>query len=126
MLARAALALPALCCDGAACTQAAPKVMLPTYLLVAAAFLFATRNGSGNSSGTPKITVDQQKVDYGYVKFGTNETFRIKVTNVGDSVLRFKEKPTSKSWRGVDRPTWPSVRWRYSPAKAHMSNPVSS
>ncbi len=62
-------------------------------MLVAAAILFATRGGSGAAGGTPRITVDQQKIDYGFVKFGTNETFRIKVTNAGDGVLRFKEKP---------------------------------
>ncbi len=47
-----------------------------------------------NAGATPmRITVDQQKIDYGFVKFGTNKTFRIKVTNAGDGVLRFKEKP---------------------------------
>lgn len=61
--------------------------------LIVAAYLLATRGGGGGAGGTPKITVDQQKIDYGYVKFGTNETFRIKVTNAGDGVLRFKEKP---------------------------------
>jgi hypothetical protein len=48
-------------------------------------------NGAGG--GTPKLTVDQDKIDYGYVKFGENKTFAIKVTNVGDGTLRFKEKP---------------------------------
>ncbi len=63
-------------------------------VLVVAAFFFANRSsGSAASSGTPQITVDQQKIDYGYVKFGNNESFRIKVTNTGDGVLRFKEKP---------------------------------
>jgi hypothetical protein len=60
--------------------------------LIVAAYLFATRGGGG-AGGTPKIAVDQEKIDYGFVKFGTNETFRIKVTNAGDGVLRFKEKP---------------------------------
>lgn len=43
--------------------------------------------------GTPSIAVDQQKIDYGDVKFGVNKTFAIKVTNTGDGTLRFKEKP---------------------------------
>jgi hypothetical protein len=37
--------------------------------------------------------VDQQKIDYGDVKFGVNKTFAIKVTNTGSGTLRFKEDP---------------------------------
>lgn len=58
-------------------------------LVAAAAFLFA-RQGEG---GTPSITVDQQKIDYGDVKFNVEKTFSIKVTNTGDGTLRFKEEP---------------------------------
>jgi len=60
-------------------------------LLVMSAFFFA--NQSGNDGGTPSITVDQQKIDYGDVKFNVNKTFAIKVTNTGDGTLRFKEAP---------------------------------
>ena len=60
-------------------------------LLIFAAILFASRSGDG--SGTPSLTVDQNKIDYGYVKFGENRQFAIKVTNSGDGALRFKEKP---------------------------------
>jgi hypothetical protein len=60
-------------------------------LLLFAAFLFARQNGDGG--GTPSIAVDQQKIDYGDVKFGVNKTFAIKVTNTGDGKLRFKEEP---------------------------------
>ena len=60
-------------------------------LVVAAGFLFARQNGG--SGGTPSIAVDQEKIDYGYVQFGNNKTFTIKVTNTGDGLLRFKEKP---------------------------------
>jgi hypothetical protein len=58
-------------------------------LLVIAAFLFAGQNGGG----TPSIAVDQQRIDYGDVKFDVPKTFAIKVTNTGDGTLRFKEKP---------------------------------
>lgn len=61
-------------------------------LIIATIFLFANRGG-GDGSGTPQITVDQAKIDYGYVQFGNDKTFTIKVTNTGDGVLRFKEKP---------------------------------
>ena len=72
-----------------------PLLVFGGILLVVAAFLFANRSGGGGDSGngTPKIVADPQKIDYGYVKFGNNETFKIKVTNSGTGVLRFKEKP---------------------------------
>ena len=59
-------------------------------LLLLAVILFANRDGSG---GTPSLIVDQNKIDYGYVKFGENRQFALKVSNTGDGTLRFKEKP---------------------------------
>jgi hypothetical protein len=61
-------------------------------LLLLVAVLFANRAG-GNVSGSPKLSVDQDKIDYGYVKFGENRQFALKVTNAGDGTLRFKEDP---------------------------------
>ncbi len=61
-------------------------------LLVAAGILFANRNG-GDRGGTPAISVDQNKIDYGYVKFGEDRQFTLKVSNTGNGALRFKEKP---------------------------------
>ena len=61
-------------------------------LLIIAAFFFV-RQGSGDGSGTPSIAVNQQKIDYGDVKFNVEKTFAIKVTNTGDGTLRFKEDP---------------------------------
>lgn len=66
-------------------------LVLGGILVVIAAFLFTRQNGDGG--GTPSIAVDQQKIDYGEVKFGVNKTFAIKVTNTGDGTLRFKEQP---------------------------------
>jgi hypothetical protein len=60
-------------------------------LLVAAAIFFANQNGG--TGGTPAISVDQNKIDYEYVKFGENRQFTLKVTNTGDGTLRFEEKP---------------------------------
>ncbi len=67
-------------------------VVLGGGLLIIAAVLFANRSG-GNGGGTPTLAVDQDKIDYGYVKFGENRQFAIKVTNTGDGTLRFKEEP---------------------------------
>jgi hypothetical protein len=60
-------------------------------LLLVVAILFARYNGAGG--GTPSVAVDQDKIDYGYVKFGETRQFAIQVTNTGDGVLRFKEQP---------------------------------
>ena len=66
-------------------------VAIGGVLLVITAFFFANRGGDGG--GTPSITVDQQTIDYGDVKFDVEKTFAIKVTNTGDNTLRFKEEP---------------------------------
>lgn len=58
-------------------------------LVVLAAFFLANRGGGG----TPSLAVDQQRIDYGDVKFGVDKSFAIKVTNTGDGTLRFKEAP---------------------------------
>jgi len=66
-------------------------VVFGGILLVGAAFFLANQDRDGG--GTPSIAVDQQKIDYGDVKFGVNKTFAVKVTNTGSSTLRFKEVP---------------------------------
>jgi len=60
--------------------------------LIAAA-LFMAFGGSSDDSGTPVLAVDQETIEYGDVKFNTNLTFEIKVTNTGDGRLRFREEP---------------------------------
>jgi len=66
-------------------------VAIGGILLLIAAFFISNQGGAGG--GTPSIVVDQQKIDYGDVKFGVEKTFAIKVTNTGDGTLRFKEEP---------------------------------
>lgn len=68
-------------------------VALGGVLLLVAAFLFANKSGRNDGGGTPSLAVDQQKIDYGYVKFGENRQFAIKVSNIGDGTLRFKADP---------------------------------
>ena len=68
-----------------------PLVALGGVLLLIAAFFISNQGGAGG--GTPAIAVDQQKIDYGDVKFNVPKTFAIKVTNTGDGTLRFKEEP---------------------------------
>jgi hypothetical protein len=66
-------------------------LLLGGVFIALAVFLFARQGGDGG--GTPSITVDQQRIDYGDVKFNTNKTFAVQVTNTGDGTLRFTEKP---------------------------------
>lgn len=71
-----------------------PVVILGGILLIVAVFFFTNQSSdSNNSGGTPVIAVDQQKIDYGYVPFGNNKTFTIKVTNTGSGTLSFADKP---------------------------------
>ena len=66
-------------------------VALGGGLLLLAAILFANRSGDGGE--TPSLAVDQQKIDYDYVRYGETRSFAVKVTNTGDGTLRFKEQP---------------------------------
>ncbi len=43
--------------------------------------------------GQPSLKVDQELIDYGDVKFNTNKSFAIKLTNVGDQPLVISEDP---------------------------------
>jgi hypothetical protein len=70
-----------------------PLIGLGSLILVVAVFLFANRSTTDDGGGTPDVAVDQQSIDYGYVKFGEDRQFKIKVTNTGDGLLRFKEQP---------------------------------
>jgi hypothetical protein len=63
-------------------------VVLGGGLLLLATVLFANRD-----RGTPSISVDQQRIDYGDVRFDELKSFAITVTNTGDGPLRFKEQP---------------------------------
>lgn len=72
-------------------------------VLVAAAFLFL-RPGEDYSGGTPVISVDHQNIDMGYIKLGEYRTIKIKVTNTGDGVLRFKEQPYLEVVKGCCPP----------------------
>lgn len=60
-------------------------------LLAAAAFIYFQNNDT--SGGTPHLTVDQEKIDWGILKDGTKKVITITVTNTGDGTLRFREKP---------------------------------
>ena len=71
-------------------------LMIGGALLLAAGILFGVQHVGGDNdsgAGTPALAVDQEVIEYGDVKFSTNLTFEIKVTNTGDGTLKFKEDP---------------------------------
>lgn len=77
---------------------ALPVIIVGAVLIIAAALLLLrqSRAGTGggvSEGGSPQITVDQQKVDYGYVKFGETRSIKLTVTNTGKGVLRFTKSP---------------------------------
>jgi hypothetical protein len=70
---------------------------------IVAIFLLANKGGD-SGGGTPSIAVDQQKIDFGYVKLGGYRSFKIKVTNNGDGTLQFKETPYIQVLQGCCQP----------------------
>jgi hypothetical protein len=78
-------------------------LVLGGILVVTAAFLIV-RQGSGDDGGIPSIAVDQEKIDFGYVKLGEYRNFKIKVTNNGTGTLRFKETPYIEVLEGCCQP----------------------
>lgn len=61
-------------------------------LLLAIAGWFV-QNASVKIEGIPSIAVDPSQINFGDVKLGTPLSFTIKVTNRGNGILKFEEKP---------------------------------
>jgi hypothetical protein len=81
-----------------------PWVWVVVGIVVIAAGIWFSRPGADYSGGIPAITVDQQNIDMGYIKLGEYRTIKIKVTNTGDGVLRFKEQPYLEVVKGCCPP----------------------
>ncbi len=80
-----------------------PLAVFGGILLIVTAIFFANQ-GNGSGGGTPAIAVDQQKIDFGYIKLGEYRAFKIKVTNTGSGPLRFKETPYIEVLKGCCQP----------------------
>lgn len=73
--------------------------VIGAVLLVVTGFLWASLD-DGSQGGTPQITVDQQRIDYGDVKLDNGRSFAIRVTNTGSGVLRFRQGPSIEVLEG--------------------------
>lgn len=66
-------------------------------LLVIAGWAIARGNSQGKAEievkGAPSLKVDKEFIDHGQVKLGDHIRDDIRVTNVGDKLLRFTEAP---------------------------------
>ncbi len=77
------------------------KLLVVAIAAIAATYYLANRRTlAPHGSGPPQIAVDHQKIDYGYVHFGTEKSFDLQVTNVGGAPLRFAEAPYIKVLAG--------------------------
>jgi hypothetical protein len=77
-----------------------PQIIIGVGALVVAAagLLLATRKGSPSDyvpeyTGGPRIDLDQEVYDYGYVELNTVITTDVEISNVGDQPLRITDTP---------------------------------
>jgi hypothetical protein len=70
-----------------------PVVTFGGVVLITLMIILAVNNRKVVQGGTPQLTTDQQSMDLGNIKDFTEKTFDIKVTNTGNGILAFKEKP---------------------------------
>jgi hypothetical protein len=63
--------------------------------VIAAALVFASQAGSQETTGVvgPRLSVDQEVIDFGQVKMGQPVSAAFKLTNTGDSDLRLTKEP---------------------------------
>ncbi len=90
-------------------------------VVIAAAFFIFRGNGAAErpvSGGTPAISVDPQKIDYGNLKDYTVKTISVKVTNAGTGVLRFTEQPYIEVLQGCCPPTMTAARQWLNPGES--------
>ena len=74
-----------------------PLIIVAGVVLIAVAVLSNTSSPAApaapDASGTPALSVDKDKFDFGNVPLGQTVSVAFDVANTGDAPLRFKEKP---------------------------------
>ncbi len=90
-------------------------------LVIGAAFFVFRGNGAAErpvSGGSPAISVDPQKIDYGNLKDYTVKVISVKVTNTGTGTLRFTEQPYVEVVKGCCPPTMTAGRQWLNPGES--------
>ncbi len=89
-------------------------VCIAAILAITAVFAFDVENGklklafnqseatiiSDLPDNTPRLSVDQEEIDFGTVKHNTRKFFSFTVTNTGNDVLKFDRPPKIKVEKG--------------------------
>ncbi len=74
-----------------------PLIIVAGVVLIAVAVLSNNTSPAApatpTTSGTPTLSVDKDKFDFGNVPLGQTVQVSFEVANSGDAPLRFKEKP---------------------------------
>ncbi len=74
-----------------------PLIIVAGVVLIAVAMLSNTSSSASpaasTTSGTPTVSVDKDRFDFGNVPLGQTVQVSFEVANTGDAPLRFKEKP---------------------------------
>ena len=74
-----------------------PLIIVAGVVLIAVAMLSNTSSSASpaasTTNGTPTVSVDKDRFDFGNVKLGQTVQVSFEVANTGDAPLRFKEKP---------------------------------
>lgn len=74
-----------------------PLIIVAGVVLIAVAMLSNSSSSASpaasTTSGTPTVSVDKDRFDFGNVKLGQTVQVSFEVANTGDAPLRFKEKP---------------------------------
>ncbi len=74
-----------------------PLIIVAGVVLIAVAVLSNNSSPAApaapSANGTPALSVDKDKFDFGNVPLGQTVQVSFEVANTGDAPLRFKEKP---------------------------------
>ena len=75
-----------------------PLIIVAGVVLIALAVLSNNTSSpaspaASTTNGTPTVSVDKDRFDFGNVKLGQTVQVSFEVANTGDAPLRFKEKP---------------------------------
>jgi hypothetical protein len=70
-------------------------LVLLAVAVIAAALVYSSQTGSPENAGVvgPRLSVDQEVIDFGQVKMGQPVSAAFELTNTGDADLRLTKEP---------------------------------